>query len=36
MTFAVKGGSFLQYILFLQDVNVGCKNKVSMEECGNV
>ena len=23
MTFAVKGGSFLQYILFLQDVNVG-------------
>ena len=22
MTFAVKGGSFLQYILFLRDVNV--------------
>ena len=30
MTFAVKGGSFLQYILFLQDVNVGGKNKASM------
>ncbi len=36
MTFAVKGGSLLQYILFLRDVNVGGKNKVSMEECCNV